>query len=47
MNLSIIIGIMLIILGAAIFVVSQLFLRRWINNYNKEWQGGIDSDEML
>lgn len=35
-------GILMITSGAAIFAVSQLFLRRWIKRYNKEWMEGAD-----
>lgn len=46
MNSQIIFGILLLILGVAVLVVSQLLLRSWIKQYNREWNERIDNNEM-
>ena len=46
MNGQIILGIILIFFGAVVFVVSQLILRSWIKQYNREWNERIDNNEM-
>ena len=46
MDVTVLAGILIIAVGLAVFVISQLLLRRWIKNYDKEWQGGSDSNDV-
>lgn len=41
-----IMGIVLAVTGVIVLAVSQLLLRRWIKNYNEEWLGGTDKNDM-
>ncbi len=42
LNSIIILGVVLIVFGAVVFVFSQLLLRGWIKKYNREWYEGVD-----
>lgn len=46
MNFEIITGIILLVTGVLVLMVSQLILRRWMKKYNQEWMGGIEENEM-
>lgn len=46
MGVTIMTGILLIAVGVAVFVISQLLLRRWIRNYDEKWQEGSDSNDV-
>lgn len=46
MDMMIVIGIIAVAAGVVLFAVSQLLLRQWIKKYNKEWQGGIDQNDL-
>ena len=46
MNTAIICGIALIAAGVVFFAVSQILLRKWIKKYNREWNEGVENNEM-
>jgi ABC-type phosphate transport system permease subunit len=44
MNVLMILGAVLLVLGVAVLVITQLLLHKWIKNYNREWM--VDDNEM-
>lgn len=46
MNAQTALGIGIAAIGVVVLAVSQILLRVWIKKYNREWQGGMDKDEM-
>lgn len=44
-SIKLVIGIVLIIVGILLIIVTQLFLHKWLKNYNKEWEN-TESNEM-
>lgn len=46
MNVETALGVGIAAIGVAVLAVSQILLRIWIRKYNREWQGGMDKDEM-
>ena len=46
MNTAIVLGVVLIAAGIVLFAVSQIFLRRWIKKYNREWNEGVENNDL-
>lgn len=46
MNTAVLFGIVLIATGIVFFVISQILLRKWIKKYNREWNEGVENNEM-
>lgn len=46
MNSMMLFGIILIVIGVGVFAVSQVIIRNQIQKYNREWNEGVESNDV-